>query len=333
MIDLELFEVFHFLRPWWLLGVPVVLGIWWWAHRQEADASQLQAIFPPHLRAALTMGQNRKRRFRPVDIVILAWLLMVLAVAGPTWSKQPSPWFSETAPLVVAVEVSDSMRANDLPPTRLDRARFKIIDLIAARTGARTALIAYAGSAHIVLPPTKDTAVIKPFLESLDPLIMPEPGASASAVLPLATSLLGEQAAIATVLFVTDGFASADIAAFADFADQPGMPSLAALVVGTQSGGVALLPDGTPVRSADGGRLETGVDEETIARVASAGDVAVVEAVTGDGDIRALSRILESNLRQADDPNARWQDEGWWLLIPAALLVLIWFRRGWTMQW
>ena len=56
----------------------------------------------------------------------------------------------------------------------------------AARTGSRTALIAYAGSAHIVVPPSTDLAVLQPFLESLDPLIMPEPGANAAAVLPLA---------------------------------------------------------------------------------------------------------------------------------------------------
>jgi Ca-activated chloride channel family protein len=326
-------ELFHFLRPWWLLGLPVVLGLRWLVHRREADSSNLPDGFPAHLSKALTMGQSEQRRFRPVDIVIAAWLLIVLAVAGPTWSKQPSPGFSETAPLVVAIEVSDSMRANDLQPTRLDRARFKVLDLIAARTGARTALIAYAGSAHVVLPPTKDAAVIKPFLESLDPLIMPEPGASAAAVLPLASRLLGDDGAIATVLFVTDGFASTDIAAFSDYASQDGMPALAALVVGTETGGLALLPDGTPVRSASGGRLDTAVDQDLISRVASAGNISVVEAAAGEGDIRALTRILESNLRQADDPNARWRDQGWWLVIIAALLVLVWFRRGWSMQW
>ena len=55
----------------------------------------------------------------------------------------------------VAIEVSDSMRSNDVQPTRLDRARFKVLDLIAARTGSRTALIAYAGTAHVVVPPSK----------------------------------------------------------------------------------------------------------------------------------------------------------------------------------
>lgn len=327
------FELFHFLRPAWLLLIPVLLWLGWLAHRRESATSNTLAQLPPHLSAALTMGQQQTRGFRPVDSVLIAWVLMALAAAGPTWSKQPSPWFSETAPLVVAVEVSDSMRANDLPPTRLERVRMKILDLIGHRTGARTALIAYAGTAHVVLPPTTDAAVLKPFLESLDPLIMPEPGASAANVLPLAIRLLGEDAAIATILFVSDGFDEADVEAFADFADGERQPALAALVAGTRQGGLALLPDGTPVRSQTGGRLETGVDQALIERVAAAADMTVVPVQTGGGDIRRLLRVLESNLRLADDPNARWEDRGWWLLIPATLLVLFWFRRGWTMQW
>jgi Ca-activated chloride channel family protein len=326
-------ELFHFLRPWWLLGLLVVAWLWWLAHRREADAAQLLAVFPEHLAQALTMGRTTRSWFRPVDVVLLACLLLVIGVAGPSWSKQPSPWFAETAPLVVAVEVSDSMRANDLLPTRLDRARFKLLDLIGARTGARTALIAYAGSAHIVMPPTRDLAVIKPFLESLDPLIMPEPGANAAAVLPLATRLLGAEASVGTVLFVTDGFAAGDSAAFAEHAGQPGAPALAALVVGTAAGGTALMPDGTPLRNTGGGRLDTAVDEATLRRVASAGDVTIVRPSTGDADVRALLRTIESNLRQADDPNARWRDQGWWFVLPAVLLVLFWFRRGWTNQW
>lgn len=326
-------ELFHFLRPWWLLGVPVVLVCWWLAHQRETRTQTPQAMLPEHLSAALTMGQAGRCRLRPVDTVVLALLLMLFAAAGPTWSKQASPWFTETAPLVVALEVTDSMRANDLLPTRLDRARFKILDLIQTRTGAQTALIAYAGSAHVVMPPTKDAAVIKPFLESLDPRIMPQQGASAAAVLELAVDLLGDEAAVATLLFVTDGFRATDIEAFRRFSGEPGYPGLAALVAGTSDGGVALLPDGTPVRGAGGERLDTAVNEVILNQVAAAGEISLVRLASGDGDIRALDRIIRSNLRQADDPDAQWLDQGWWFLLPAALLVLIWFRRGWTMQW
>lgn len=326
-------ELFHFMRPLWLLALPLLLAVWWLVRRREADSAQMTSLVAPHLRDALTVNRDARGGFRPVDGVVIALLALALGAAGPTWNKQPSPWFSETAPLVIAVEVSDSMRSNDLQPTRLDRARFKVLDLIAQRTGSRTALIAYAGSAHVVMPPTTDVDVVKPFLESLDPGIMPAPGARADAVLPLALEMLGSEAAIGTLLFVNDGFDSIDVPALAEFTRRPEAVSMVALVLGTDEGGVALMPDGSPVIGPSGGRLDTAVNADVLRRIESEAGMPVIRSSHGDTDIRRLMQRIESNLAQADDPNAQWRDQAWWLLWPAALLTLFWFRRGWTMQW
>ena len=326
-------EMLHFLRPMWLLALPAIILVWWLVRRREASQSQVIGLVAVHLREALTVNRNARKGVRAVDGVCIASVFAALAAAGPTWSKQASPWFAESAPLVIAIEVTDSMRSNDAQPTRLDRARFKVSDLVEARTGSRTALIAYAGSAHIVVPPSTDAAVLTPFLESLDPAIMPAGGSDASRVLPLAKSLLGDRASAGTLLFVNDGFDSADIARLAEFAGQPGTPSMAALVVGSDEGGVAFMPDGIPVMAAGGGRLDTSIDPALLRRVASDANVSVVRAGAGDADIRQLLRVIQSNLQQADDPDARWRDQGWWLLWPATFLALFWFRRGWTMRW
>jgi Ca-activated chloride channel family protein len=323
----------HFIRPLWLVALPAIFLLWWLVRRRDASQAEVGHFVAPHLRAALTVNRDARRGVRAVDGVAVAMIAATIAAAGPAWNKQASPWFAETAPLVIAIEVSDSMRSNDLQPTRLDRARFKVMDLVATRTGSRTALIAYAGSAHIVVPPSTDADVLQPFLESLDPAIMPMPGAVAQNVLPLAMALLGDQAAGGTLLFVNDGFDAADIPPLAEFAGQSGAPALAALVVGTDEGGVALMPDGSPVMAGGGGRLDTSVDPALLRRVASAAGVTVVRAGAGDADVRQLARAIQSNLRLADDPDARWRDQGWWFLWPAALLSLLWFRRGWTMQW
>ena len=326
------FDLFHLLRPTWLAALPIIGLTWWLVRRRSANPEQSSSFLAPHLRDALTVNRNATKIYRPIDGAVVALAILAIAAAGPSWNKQPSPWFAETAPLVIAIEVSDSMRSNDVQPTRLDRARFKVLDLIAARTGSRTALIAYAGTAHVVVPPSKDTDVLKPFLESLDPGIMPAPGTDLSTVLPLARNLLGEQSATGTLLFVNDGFDAGDAAVLAGLGSQPDAPSMAALVIGTNEGGVALMPDGAPVLAEGGGRLDTSVDTSVLRMIREA-NVPVVRATVGDNDIRQLLRVIESNLQQADDPDARWRDQGWWLLWPAALLVLLWFRRGWTMQW
>ncbi len=330
MIDLSLF---HFLRPLWLLLIPAVALTWWLVRRRGAHAELPDGIVEPHLQAALTIGQASRSRIKPVDGFAVGLLAAVIAAAGPTWSKQPSPWFSETAPLVIAIEVTDSMRSNDLQPTRLDRARFKVLDLLEQRTGSRTALIAYAGSAHIVMPPSTDAAVLKLFLDSLDPAIMPNPGTNAASVLPLADQVLADETAIGTILFVTDGFATQDIPALAEYSGKGDGASLVALVVGKDEGGVALLPDGSAVMDPAGGRLDTSIDTGLLQRAESEAGVAVVRAETGDNDVRGLIREINSNLQPADDPNAQWLDEAWWFVLLATVLALPVFRRGWTMQW
>ncbi|MEM6774867.1 MAG: VWA domain-containing protein [Pseudomonadota bacterium] len=326
-------SVFHFLRPEWLLVLPLCLFGWCRIRRSASKLAPVGELVAPHLRDALTVHRDSLSRLRPVDGVAGAALCLALAAAGPTWSRQPSPWFAESAPLVVALEVTDSMRANDLLPSRLDRARFKVLDLIAARTGSRTAVIAYAGSAHIVVPPSTDIDVIRPLLESLDPAIMPTPGANASAVLEPALALLGDEATLGTLLFVNDGFDALDVPALAEFASRPGMPAVTALVVGSDSGGVALMPDGTPARGNDGARVDTAIDTAVLRRIENETRVPVTRVTSDDEDLRRVLRTIESQLAQADDPEARWRDEGWWFLWPAALLTLLSFRRGWTMRW
>lgn len=330
MIDLSLL---HFLRPLWLIAVPVVLLIWWLVRRKSAQAELPDGIVEPHLQAALTIGKSSKSRYKPVDGIAVGLLAAAIAAAGPTWSKQPSPWFSETAPLVVAIEVTDSMRSNDLQPTRLDRARFKVLDLLEQRTGSRTALIAYAGSAHIVMPPSTDAAVLKMFLDSLDPAIMPNVGTNATSVLPVADRVLADEAAIGTILFVTDGFSAPDIPVFSEYSARPDAAGLVALVVGKDDGGVALLPDGSAVMDPAGGRLDTSIDTGLLRRVESEAGLTVVRAETDNGDVRRLVREINSNMQMADDPNAQWLDQAWWFVLLASLLTLPAFRRGWTMQW
>jgi Ca-activated chloride channel family protein len=272
---------------------------------------------------------------RPVDLVALGLVLATLTAAGPTWQRIPNPFFAETAPLVVALEVSDTMLANDVLPTRLERARLKVLDLMDLRAGGRTALVAFAGSAHLVLPPAEDPRIIKPFLEGLDPEIMPRPGENGAAALALAQDLLAREDTPGSILFVTDGLDASDVPAFSTYRQQAAAAGIVILVLGTESGGVARRADGTFASGTDGGRLETGVDFAAIERLDGIGGVSVVRATADNADLARIQRRVATNLHNAldEDVGAAWDDQGWWLSWPGALLALLWFRRGWTMQW
>jgi Ca-activated chloride channel family protein len=294
---------FTFLRPLLLLGLLPLAALWLLLRRRDAaDAPQAPGI-APHLLAALTVGRSATRRLRAPDLLIGAAMLMCAAAAGPAWRPAPSPFVSEMAPLVIALDLSPSMTGTDVAPSRLERAKQKIRDLVALRAGGRTALVAYAGTAHLVMPLTDDPTVLLPFLEALDPGIMPEAGRAASAALALAESLLGQEDTPGSVLFVTDGVDPGDIAAF-----PAGGSSRAALIVASSPGA-------------------------EVAEWSRRADVATVPVSIDDGDVRAVERALASSLARAAAAEGRLQDDGWLLAIPAGLLALLWFRRGTTLRW
>jgi Ca-activated chloride channel homolog len=180
---------FHFLRPWWLLAlVPCVLMIW--AIRRREDAAQSwHGIVAPHLLPFLLQDQNRRARFTPLHLIAIGWLVTVLAIAGPTWRREPSPFADDTAALAIVVKASPSMNTEDVQPSRLTRATGKIHDLFKQRAGAKTSLIAYAGTAHIVMPATTDGGIIDTFAQALDPTIMPKEGDAAVDALRLADQI------------------------------------------------------------------------------------------------------------------------------------------------
>lgn len=301
-------QYFHFIRPWWLVLIPLALTLWWRIRSRATAGRDVSAGLPPHLAAALQVGGSARRRLLPIDGIVLAALLMSLAAAGPTWSRVPNPLVAQTAPLAVALKVSGSMLATDVAPSRLERAKQKILDVVTKRAAARTALIAYAGSAHRAVPMTEDPAVLKPFLEGLSPDIMPSDGQNATAALDLAQSTLGAEDVPGAILFVLDELDRADLPAFATHSDENG-PRVVFLSVGGSSEA-----------------------RDDLARVPGA---AVIDVTPDGSDVAEIDRQVASAYREAlaRDEQTKWEDRGWLLAWPAALLALFWFRRGWTMRW
>jgi Ca-activated chloride channel family protein len=301
---MTMLAAFAFLRPLALLALLPLAGLWLALRRKDAAVPLVAVEIAPHLRDALTVGRSeRSRRLRAPDLLIGAAALMTLAAAGPAWHPAPAPFVAETAPLVIALDLSPSMTGEDVAPSRLERGKQKIRDLIALRAGGRVGLVAYAGTAHLVMPLTEDPTVLLPFLEALDPGLMPEAGRSASAAAALAETLLAGEETPGSIVFVTDGIDPADVAAFPE-----GGSARVALIVATKPGA-------------------------EIADWARRADVATVPVSIDDGDVHAIQRALASSLARAAAAEGRLQDDGWMLAAPAGLLLLLWFRRGTTLRW
>ncbi|SFN11422.1 VWA domain-containing protein [Variovorax sp. OV329] len=323
---------FHFLRPWWLLALlPAALLLWAIGRRDDVRKRWGRSI-APHLLDALVVERRSGWRLRPVHLTSALMALGALAMAGPAWERERPPFLEEKAPLAIAIDLSPTMDASDLSPTRLERAKLKVKALLALRQGARTAIYAYAGSTHLVLPLTDDARLIQTFVDALQTGIMPRPGRNTVLALRTIDADMAKEDTPGTIVFFTDGVEPGATEAFKAQVDS-GRSLPVVLGFGTAQGG--------PIKAQEGGAPEAGrprfarLDVDALKRLGREADVPVATVTPdSDEDVQWVQHRVQSHLAQKEsESDARWKEAGWWLLIPIALLSALWFRKGWTVRW
>ena len=163
---------------------------------------------------------------------------------------------------------------------------------------------------------------------------MPIAGQNGAAALEVAHDLLVRENTPGSILFISDGLDAVDVPAMRAYLEQPDAAGIVMLVLGTETGGVVQRQDGSFATGTDGTILDTSVDLSVVERLEDSG-VKVVHTTPDNADLGRIQRYVASNLQNAldQDEAAAWEDQGWWLVWPAAFLFLAWFRRGLTMQW
>ena len=316
-------SLFHFLRPWWLLAlVPagiLTLLIW---RRQDAQRPW-QHIIDAHLLTHLLVGAQQHRQVRPLQVLWVVWLIAIIALAGPTWRREPAPFTADEAALVIAIEVAPTMTAQDIQPSRLQRTAQKVRDLLELRAGAKTALIAYAGSAHLVMPMTRDARIVEMFSDQLSPSIMPRQGDVATAALALAHEQLRSAQQPGSILLVTDGIQADQMDGLKMYRENGGAPVHILAMAG--EAGTPVPPDSPPAPA---------LDRSALKRAAAVVGGTLTVVGPDDRDVRQLARHIKTRFVAARETEGgeRWQDTGYWLTPVISLLVLVWFRPGWVVQ-
>jgi Ca-activated chloride channel homolog len=323
----------HFLRPLWLLLLPFAAIIYFLHGFREDIRAHWKQVIAPDLLEHLIVKKTGGWTLRPIHMICFALVLGSIAVAGPTWRREAPPFIEDKAPLVIALDLSQTMDAIDLDPTRLERAKLKIHDLLALRNGARTALFVYAGSAHLVVPLTSDHQLFSMYLDALSTSLMPTPGKDSVQAVSAIRDFLRDEEVPGTLLFVTDGVEPQARPALQDFLAS-GKNSVLVLGVGTSRGAPIRGPGNQFLEDANGRRLFSKLDLDALKSLSSL-DIPATTLTLDDSDAQWIQRRVQSHLEAAQEKNAqtRWIDEGYWLVLPIALLAVLWFRKGWTVQW
>jgi Ca-activated chloride channel family protein len=321
---------FHFLRPLWLLAIPplLALGLHWLRH--PPCHNPWQDRVDPHLLRHLVLERQRLSRL-PVALLLIAWLLAAVALAGPTWTRHAAMQFRPAVPpLVIVLDLSRSMDAVDLRPSRLTIAQARLRQLLERLPPRPVGLVVFSAQAHGVMPLTEDVTLIADLLDDLETGLMPAQGSNASAGLALGRELLVRGGADpGDLLLVTDG-ADPEAADLARRFAEEGV-NLSVYAPATPEGGP--IPDGAGFLHSKGDRVQPALDAPALRALAEAGGGRYAAYARDGSDLEQLLAALERPLSiEAGAPQGlgeRWREEGPWLLLPLLLLGLLAFRPGW----
>ena len=326
---------FHFLRPWWFLGlIPalLVLSLYQWRRRSAGNWEQ---IINPALLPFLMQGEGKTtgKSGWLLAALGLTWALCCISLAGPTWQQLPQPVLKQDSAAILVFDLSPSMLAEDIPPSRLVRARFKLIDMLNSRREGFTALVVYGGEAHTVSPLTEDNNTIISLVPILHPSLLPEYGSNTEDAVAMAIDLATnggyEQA---DIILISDGVSSAAFGTIQSMIAQAGKYRLSILGVGTAEGAPIPLGNGGFVKDRSGSILIPKLDSASLQRLASSNGGIYREISADDSDIEDLLKITEQifgdTSREVDRSFDLWDDQGFWLVILLIPGLLLSFRKG-----
>jgi len=328
-------ENIHFLRPDWLWLAMLAIPLVWLLRKTLNNGGGWQQLIDPELLKALTVADRSRTQTIGPWLAGAAWILAVIGLAGPAWERLPEPVHRKQDALIIALSLSDSMLATDLEPSRLDRARFALHDILVDRREGLSALIVYSGDAHVVTPLTDDARTIDANLPVLEPGIMPTPGNNIVAAVDAAIGLLrGAGFATGRLLLVTDSFPENAHDEVAERLPKAGM-QLSVLAVGTPDGAPIASPTGGFIRNSDGSILvpATDIDEMRAGTTMAGGRFAELRPGT-DSSAALLPDDPFAEI-ESDDTEVRlfdrWLDRGPWFVALLLPLAALGFRRGWLL--
>ena len=326
----EFLNNFHFLRPYFFLALIPLSYLMIKNYRQQAGSSEhWEKVCDRELLPYLLENGGGKNSKLAFSLASFCAVLAIIALAAPTWQRLPAPAFRNNSALVIALNLSESMNAQDVKPSRLTRAKYKIADLLTQRKDGQTALLVYSGAAFTVTPLTNDIETIRSQLEALTTDIMPSEGNNPVAGLEKAVELL-KQAGLPQghILLITDSANNAT-----EFAKKLGGYRLSVLGVGTAEGAPVSLPEGGFAKDESGQILVPKLQTTELSELAAAGYGRFQIMTADDSDVKNLLQTFDSPLNQTanDKTNLfleQWEDSGYYLI----LLILPWaawqFRKG-----
>ncbi len=322
----------HFIRPWaWLLLIPAFLIFIWQTKSNNYQSNWANLIDQHLLQWILPNSENSLRRTLGNNILFLFWILIVAAISGPSWQRLPQPIYSTTDSNIIVLDLSSSMDANDVTPSRLTRAKYKLYDLLEKQSEGNTALIVYAGDAFILSPLTSDQRTIENLIRPLETNLMPILGSQPQLGVKKAIELLrNANQNTGNIIWVTDGAEPDQLDSIAVAIDGSQF-ALKILAVGTEQGAPIKKASGNFLKDSQGNIVIPKLNYAQLAQFADNNNATLTPTTPDNKDIELIiqsrSNPLNSEYQKEDIFADSWHDSGYWLILLLIPLMLYAFKH------
>lgn len=308
--------------PLWLfmLAAPLLSR-----YRDAGDHSGLERFIDPALQPWVIRGATASKRSALLPWSI--WTLLVVALCGPALRQASPQVLPPSVDLVIVVDISPSMAADDLAPDRLTRLKLELRDFLRLAPPLRGALVVYSSEAYRLLPLTRDRTVLEHYIDALDLGMTRRRGSNLGQAIEVARDILDTNTAQSGgLLLLTDGetFAPGDVRAMAKRLGRDGIP-IYALGIGTTDG--APIPDGVGglLLGDDGRAVVSRLDRTLLRQLAESSGGAYSDLHTDDGDWKTLLDAMTTRLHPYRNDDIVWKDLPLFpYLIGFACMLLFW---------
>jgi len=334
-MEFDFLNQFHFLRPEWFIALVPLMLLVFLIRKTTAKQSGWQSVIPSHLYQYMVIGKTEMGAKPPMWMLAFVWIISVIALAGPTWERLPQPVYQLKMGHVIVIDMSLSMRATDMTPDRLTRAKYKAIDLVNAIGEGEMGLVAYAGDAFVISPLTEDAGNITTLIPSLSPEIMPVPGSDPLLGIESASELLTNAGYNSGMIYwITDGIELEQQQELQEYVAS--IPfTVNALTVGTSEGAPIRQQSGELLKDFTGSIVIPKLNEGAVKGVVKTSGGRFESFTSNDADIDALASVSlldksdsEENEEESNLQGDQWKEVGPYLLLVLLPFAAFAFKRG-----
>ncbi len=318
------FANLHYL--WSLIIIPLLIFFYIWGFKRKKKLIEL--FLGKDLKERLLQGFSPGRQKLKAVLLIFAVFFCILALIRPKWGFHWEEVNRRGVDIIVALDVSGSMLAEDVSPNRLERAKREIIDLLNMMQGDRVGLVAFAGTSFLQSPLTLDYGAVRIFLDELDTDLIPVPGTAIGDAIKKSIEAFDSKNKKSRVLIlITDG--EDHLGKPLEMAKKASEEGIKIYTIGIGKLEGAPIPDkkrGGLKKDSNGNVVYTQLDETTLQKMALNTGGSYVRSMTGDVDLEKIYKDISKKVEERElvsGKRKRFEERFQWPLMIALFLIVL----------